>query len=82
MGSAQTKLLFKIVDELRLRYPLLVLLSFAGLSRAGYYKWKTANAIGHRDRDVIEHIKSIHSVRPFYGYRRVAAALRREGSAH
>lgn len=79
MGSAQTKLLFKIVDELRLRYPLLVLLSFAGLSRAGYYKWKTATAIGHRDRDVIEHIKSIHSVRPFYGYRRVAAALRREG---
>ena len=79
MGSAQTKLLFKIVDELRLRYPLLVLLSFAGLSRSGYYKWKTATAMGHRDRDVIEHIKIIHSVRPFYGYRRVAAALRREG---
>ena len=79
MGSAQTKLLFKIIDELRLRYPLLALLSFAGLSRSGYYKWKTATALGRRDGDVIEHIKNIHSVRPFYGYRRVAAALRREG---
>lgn len=32
-------------------------------------------------RGAIEHIKSIHSVRPFYGYRRVAADLRREGFA-
>lgn len=79
MGSAQKKVLFKIVDEMRARYPLSILLHFSGLSRSGYYKWKRANASSNSDKDITEHIKAIHSLRPFYGYRRVTVALRREG---
>ena len=62
-----------------MRHPLLLLLYHSGLSRAGYYKWKRASARRDRNEDIREHIKAIHSVRPFYGYRRMAIALRREG---
>ena len=81
MGSAQKRVLFKIVGEMRVRYPLSILLHFSGLSRSGYYKWKNARTKVDNNEDITEHIKAIHSLRPFYGYRRVAAALRREGFA-
>jgi transposase InsO family protein len=79
MGSAQKRHLFRIVDGLRARHPLPVLLHHAGLSRSGYYKWKSAGAREDNDKVIVEHIKAIHSLRPFYGYRRIKVALRREG---
>ena len=66
---------------MRVRYPLSILLHFSGLSRSGYYKWKNASTKVDNNEDITEHIKVIHSLRPFYGYRRVAAALRRDGFA-
>lgn len=79
MGSAQKGWNFSIVDELRNRHPLAVLLKHAGISKSGFYKWKKTSS-RHRENDIIEmHITAIHSFRPYYGYRRMAVALKREG---
>ena len=75
MGSAQKESFFGIIDELRARHPLSLLLLHSGLSRSGYYKWKRAGAREDSDKIVVEHIKAIHSLRPFYGYRRMLEAL-------
>lgn len=79
MGSAQKGQYFAIVDMLRETYPLAVLLHHAGLSRAGYYKWKRCFSANEVNRDLEQHILAIHSIRPYYGYRRMAVALSREG---
>lgn len=79
MGSAQKGQLFEIIDGLRTRHSLLLLLHHCGLSRSGYYKWKRERAREDGDRDITQHIKAIHSLRPFYGYRRMTVALRYEG---
>lgn len=81
MGSAQKRVLFQIIDEMRNRYSLALLLLFSGFSRAGYYKWKRTSVDADGDADIAAHIEAIHSLRPFYGYRRMTAALRREGFA-
>lgn len=62
-------------------HPLSLLLDCAGLSRAGYYKWKKANRDKAGAMDIEQHILAIHSLRSFYGYRRMTVALRREGFA-
>jgi transposase InsO family protein len=79
MGSAQKRQFFAIIDGLRSCHPLQVLLHHAGLSRAGYYKWKTTLHGNRLNDDLEQHILAIHSIRPYYGYRRIAVALRREG---
>lgn len=56
-----------------------MLLHFAQLSRAGYYKWKRRDTKEDVSTNLLEHIKAIHSVRPYFGYRRVHTALQREG---
>ena len=68
-----------MIDALRMRHPLCLLLHHAGLSRAGYYKWKNAQFRNAKNSDVEQHILAIHSIRPYYGYRRMTIALRREG---
>ena len=79
MRRAQKEFLFKIVDEMRSRHSLTLLLHFAGLSRAGYYKWKKTSIKTDDNMELTAHIKAIHSMRPFYGYRRMVVALQREG---
>lgn len=79
MGSAQKRHLFRIVDDLRVRHPLPILLHHSGLSKSGYYKWKRIGDREDSDKAIAEHIKAIHSLRPFYGYRRMKVALHREG---
>ena len=64
---------------MRPKHSLLNLLQFSGLSKSGYYKWKNSASGYCKDKDIADHIKAIHSVRPFYGYRRMTIALRREG---
>ena len=79
MGSAQKGQFFAVIDELRARHPLQILLHHAGLSRAGYYKWKKALHGNGLTYDLEQHILAIHSIRPYYGYRRMTVALQREG---
>lgn len=78
MGSARKRQRFPVIDELRTLHPLWILLRQAGLSRAGYYKWKKALPYG-KEADLEQHIQAIHSIRPYYGYRRMTVALHREG---
>ncbi len=66
---------------MRSRHSLSDLLCFSGLSRSGYYKWKSSTSRADKNQNIDEHIKAIHSLRPFYGYRRMVVALRREGFA-
>ena len=68
-----------MIDELRGRHPLQILLHHAGLSRAGYYKWKGTLRNDGLSHDLEQHILALHSIRPYYGYRRMTIALRREG---
>jgi transposase InsO family protein len=79
MGSAQKIYLFQIVDELRRKHPLCLLLHHSGLSKSGYYKWKHRNGFPPKGDEITMHILAIHSIRPYYGYRRMTIALKREG---
>lgn len=79
MGSAQKKYFFQIVDELRRKHPLCLLLHHSGLSKSGYYKWKNRQGHAPKNDELKEHILAIHSIRPYYGYRRMTIALKREG---
>ena len=66
---------------MRAHSSLATLLHFSGLSRSGYYKWRMASSRANSEDDITDHIKAIHSMRAFYGYRRMTVALRREGFA-
>lgn len=81
MGSAQKRVLFQVIDEMRPRYSLAILLHFSGLSKSGYYKWRNTRSHARLTIDLEQHIMAIHSVRPYYGYRRMTVALNREGFA-
>jgi putative transposase len=50
-----------------------------GVSRAGYYRHFEASAPLRADTDLRDHIQRIGLQRRHYGYRRIAAQLRREG---
>jgi putative transposase len=66
-----------------LQYPVVMLCHIAEVSRAGYYKWKstaaTREARMEQDADLKEHILAIHRLRPYFGYKRMRTALRKEG---
>lgn len=55
----------------------------AGISRAGYYKWKKNAALrekrADRDADLKAHILGIHRLRPYFGYKHMRTALGKEG---
>jgi len=50
-----------------------------GVSRAGYYRSFEINQPARADADMRDHIQRISLARRHYGYRRIAAQLRREG---
>ena len=77
MGSAQKRQHFAVIEELRDRHLLQLLLHHAGVSKAGYYKWKKSQHGNRLNNNLEQHILAIHSIRPYYGYRRVAVSLRR-----
>ena len=74
---------FEVIHELKEEYSICTLVKVAKVSRAGYYKWLHANknrsAKQSMDTMLKEHILGIHLQYPFYGYKRVRVALRREG---
>lgn len=65
------------MDELRPKYSLSLLIHHAGVSKSGYYKW--CRRSDSSDALLRSHIRAIHSIRPYYGYRRMTVALWREG---
>jgi len=58
---------------------LAFLLKLSQLSKSGYYKWKKNPVTVCKDETIKQHILAISSIYPFYGYRRITIALRREG---
>ena len=66
MGSAQKGQFFAVINSLRTRYPLHVLLHHAGLSRAGYYKYNRVLHDNGLNNNLEQHILAIHSIRPYY----------------
>lgn len=74
---------YGIIEEMRLKYPLGGLLKLAGVSRAGYYKWRKRgshpNSPMLQEKLLEEHIMAIHRLHPYFGYLRMTVALKREG---
>lgn len=74
---------FSIIEELRNKYPLGLLLDLTEVSKAGYYKWRkaTKRSTERQEEEQLlkEHIMAIHRMRPYLGYLRVTTRLRREG---
>lgn len=82
MGSERLKShLFEVVHGLLTTHSLADLLRASQLSRSGYYKWRLriGNCTQSINEDLKNKIQAIHSLRPIYGYRRMTAALRRQG---
>ena len=50
-----------------------------GVSRAGYYRSFETNQPARADADMRDHIQRISLAKRYYGYRRIAKELRREG---
>lgn len=65
------------------KYAVVMLCEIAEVSRAGYYKWKATEKVRkvrvEQDADLKEHILAIHRIRPYFGYKRMRTALRKEG---
>src|SRR5215472_1165377 len=55
--------------------------ALAGVSRAGYYRHWAASAPRQEETGVRDAIQRLALAHPHYGYRRIAAQLRREGFA-
>ena len=66
------------MDTLRSKHSLSILLHHAGVSKSGYYKWLRRTP-SSSDSHLLSYIRAIHSIRPYYGYRRMTVALYREG---
>lgn len=61
--------------------PLQRLCTLAEVSRAGFYRWQDAPAVGDPDLDLRDEIQRIALEWPCYGWRRVTAELARRGWA-
>jgi transposase InsO family protein len=81
VGSRIKTACYQIVDSLSGKHTISLLLEAAKVSRSGFCKWRRtqAHADNKTDDTLQEKIQLIHSQQPFYGYRRVTAALRRDG---
>jgi len=74
---------FRTIEEMSDKYTIAMLCEIAEVSRAGYYKWKATEkarkARAERDADLKEHMLAIHRLHPYFGYKRMRTALRKEG---
>ena len=59
--------------------PLLRLCRIAGVSRAGFYRWRCEPQRSDPDMDLRDQIQRIALEFPCYGWRRITAELRRQG---
>jgi putative transposase len=73
---------FRLIDAERANYPVAVLCRMLGVSKSGYYAWRSRPPSERRRQDALltEKIREIHSrSRETYGYPRVHAELRSLG---
>ncbi len=70
-----------ILDDLKNNIPLREISRISGISLSGYYYRPVKRHIQRLDPSVKEKIKGIASERPTYGYRRVWAMLRNQGTS-
>ena len=74
--------IFRFIDAEKASYPVTALCRMLGVSKSGYYVWRSRPPSERRRRDalLIEKIRQIHSrSRETYGYPRVHAELRSLG---
>jgi putative transposase len=74
--------IFRFIDAEKASYPVTALCRMLGVSKSGYYAWRSRPPSERRRRDalLIEKIRQIHSrSRETYGYPRVHAQLRSLG---
>jgi len=74
--------IFRFIDAEKASYPVTALCRMLGVSKSGYYAWRSRPPSERRRRDalLIEMIRQIHSrSRETYGYPRVHAELRSLG---
>jgi putative transposase len=74
--------IFKLIDAEKASYPVAMLCRMLGVSKSGYYAWRSRPPSKRRRRDALltEKIREIHSrSRETYGYPRVHAELRSLG---
>lgn len=81
MGSRIKAAYYQVVQTLSNKYPISLLLRVAKLSRSGFYKWCCKQRCHQPSKilDIRQQVEFIHAKYPFYGYRRVTAALQRSG---
>ena len=74
--------IFRFIDAEKASYPVTALCRMLGVSKSGYYAWRSRPPSERRRRDalLIEKIRKIHSrSRETYGYPRIHAQLRSLG---
>lgn len=79
MGCVQLK--YKVIDQLKMQFPVLHTCRILGVSRSGYYQWLIKQRQGVADKDLViaKHIKVCQEqTRYTYGYRRAQIWLLRE----
>jgi hypothetical protein len=70
---------FRLIDAEKASYPVVMLCRMLGVSKSGYYAWRSRPPSERRGQDALltEKIREIHSrSRETYGYPRVHAELR------
>ncbi|QHZ51341.1 transposase-like protein [Paenibacillus larvae subsp. larvae] len=74
---------FRTIGKMSQIYSIVMLCRIAEVSRAGYYKWKAAlearETRMEKDTLLKQHILALHRLRPYFGYKRIRTALRKEG---
>ena len=71
--------IFRLIDAEKASYPVAMLCRMLGLSKSGYYAWRTRppSKRSREDVNLTERIREIHSrSRETYGYPRMHAELR------
>ncbi|MDO5564995.1 MAG: IS3 family transposase [Eubacteriales bacterium] len=69
-----------VVNELRLKYPLMILLKISGLAKSVYYYTLNKTNKDVKNKEIIDKIKEIFIInKERYGYRRITLELRNQG---
>jgi transposase InsO family protein len=75
---------FECINQLSNEFEVLLLCELAGVSRSGYYKWLARrgklNQWQRAQTDLMLLVNAIHSIRPSFGYRRIADRLRKQAT--
>lgn len=77
-----TKTCYECIREMSSEYPVRQLYEMMKVSHSGYYKWLNRRGALNRwqieDQHIVNLIRGIHSVKPSFGYRRIAIRIRKD----